>query len=103
MAAKDPLQVGMLCYPGLTQLDLTGPYEVLSRMQDTHVYILWKDTGPVKTDGGFCIVPDLRLRDAPRLDVLVVPGGLGQQDLMEDDEILDFLKLQAGTARYIVS
>jgi len=72
-------------------------------MSDTQVYILWKDTGPVKTQGGFCIVPDRTLRDAPRLDLLVVPGGLGQQDLMEDDEILNFLKLQAETARYMVS
>src|SRR6266567_3035420 len=103
MTPKDPLQVGMLCYPRLTQLDLTGPYEVLSRMSDTQVYILWKDTGPVKTQGGFCIVPDRTLPDAPRLDLLVVPGGLGQQDLMEDDEILNFLKLQAETARYMVS
>lgn len=97
------LQVGMLCYPRLTQLDLTGPYEVLSRMPDTQVHILWKDTAPVKTEGGFCIVPDLSLRESPRLDVLVVPGGLGQQDLMEDDEVLNFLRTQAETARYLVS
>jgi cyclohexyl-isocyanide hydratase len=101
--AKNPLQVGMLCYPRLTQLDLTGPYEVLSRMPDTQVHILWKDTVPVKTEGGFCIVPNLKLGDSPKLDVLVVPGGLGQQDLMEDDEVLTFLRTQAETARYVVS
>ena len=98
-----PLQVGMLYYPRLTQLDLTGPYEVLSRMQDSEVRILWKDTAPVKTETGFCIVPTLRLRESPNLDVLVVPGGLGQQDLMEDDEISGFLRNQARTARYQVS
>lgn len=103
MTPKKPLEVGMLCYPRLTQLDMTGPYEVLSRMSDTQVHILWKDTAPVKTEGGFCIVPNLKLRDAPRLDVVVVPGGIGQQDLMEDDEVLGFLKIQAESARYMVS
>jgi cyclohexyl-isocyanide hydratase len=103
LMAKNPLQVGMLCYPRFTQLDLTGPYEVLSRMPDTQVHILWKDTAPVKTEGGFCIVPNLKLGDSPKLDVLVVPGGLGQQDLMEDDEALTFLRTQAETARYVVS
>lgn len=103
MTATNPLQVGLLCCPRLTQLDMTGPYEVLARMPDTVVHILWKDTAPVKTEDGFCIVPDLRLREAPELDVLVVPGGLGQQDLMEDDEVLNFLREQAETARYVVS
>ena len=101
--ATNPLRIGFLCYPGLTQLDLTGPYEVLSRMTDTAAHILWKDTAPVKTERGFCIVPDRRLCEAPEMDVVVVPGGLGQQDLMEDDEVLSFLRAQAKTARYVVS
>jgi len=103
MDDTNPLQVGMLCYPRLTQLDLTGPYEILSRMSNTEVHILWKNITPVKTERGFCIVPDLRLRETPKLDVLVVPGGLGQQDLMEDEEVLNFLRIQAETARYVVS
>lgn len=98
-----PLQVGMLCYPRLTQLDLTGPYEVLSRMPDAEVHILWKDTAPVKAERGFCIVPTLSLPESPNLDVLVVPGGLGQQDLMDDDEVLSFLRKQVECARYLVS
>ena len=98
-----PLQVGMLCYPRLTQLDLTRPYEVLSRMPDAEVHILWKDTAPVKTERGFCIVPTLSLPESPNLDVLVVPGGLGQQDLMDDDEVLSFLRKQVECARYLVS
>src|SRR5258708_14981388 len=103
MADTNPLQVGMLCYPRLTQLYLTGPYEILSRMSNTEVHILWKNAAPVKAERGFWIVPDLRLRETPKLDVLVVPGGLGQQDLMEDEEVLNFLRIQAETARYVVS
>lgn|SRR5262249_3433128 len=103
MKDERPLQVGMLCYPRLTQLDLTGPCEVLSRMPNTEVHILWKNNAPVKTESGFCIVPNLTLHESVILDVLVVPGGHGQQDLMEDDEVLSFLRRQAETARYLVS
>lgn len=98
-----PLQLGMLCYPRLTQLDLTGPYEVLSRTQGSEVHVLWKDTAPVKAEKGFWIVPTRTLRETPNLDVLVVPGGPGQQDLMEDDEVLSFLRVQAQNAQYLVS
>src|SRR5215472_9466288 len=103
MTGKDKLQIGMLCYPRLTQLDLTGPYEVLCRMPDTEVHIIWKDTKPVRTESGFCIVPTLSLSNSPKFDVVVVPGGLGQQGLMEDEEILNFLRTQAETTRYLVS
>jgi cyclohexyl-isocyanide hydratase len=103
MNDKRPLQVGMLYYPRLTQLDLTGPYEVLARMADTLVHILWKDKTPVKTESGLCIVPTLSLRESPNLDMLVVPGGHGQRDLMEDDEVLSFLRKQAEIACYVVS
>jgi hypothetical protein len=75
------LQVGFLCYPRLTQLDLTGPYEVLVRMPNTKARVLWKDTIPVSTEDGLRIVANCSLADAPKLDVIVVPGGLGQQDL----------------------
>ena len=61
MIGNRTLQVGMLCYPKLTQLDLTGPYEVLSGMPDTQVHVLWKDTVPVRTESGLCIVADLKL------------------------------------------
>lgn len=103
MSSDAVLQVGILCYPRITQLDMTGPYEVLVRMSNTKIHVLWKDTTPVKTEGGLCIVPDLALNDAPRLDVLVVPGGIGQQDLMEDKEVVSFLRIEAETAQYVVS
>jgi len=103
MTENRPLYLGLLCFPGLTQLDMTGPYEVLVRMPGARVSVVWKDTSPVKTEGGLHIVPDLALADTPGFDVLVVPGGKGQQDLMEDKEILGFLRSQAETARYTVS
>src|SRR5260370_14592901 len=103
MAENALLQVGLLCFPRLTPLDLMGPYEVLVRMPDTKTHILWKDTAPVRTAPGLRIVPDLTMADSPRLDVLVVPGGPGTDDLMEDEKVLEFLAIQGATARYIVS
>ena len=103
MANEAPLQVGFLCYPRLTLLDMTGPYEVLVRMPNTKVHILWKEKIPVSTEDGLQIVANCSLADAPKLDVIVVPGGLGQQDLMEDQQVLGFLRTRAETARYIVS
>jgi cyclohexyl-isocyanide hydratase len=103
MPYEAPLQVGFLCYPRLTQLDMTGPYEVLVRMPNTKVHILWKEKSPVSTEDGLQIVANCSLADSPKLDVIVVPGGLGQQDLMEDQQVLGFLRTQAETARYVVS
>ncbi|HVV85813.1 MAG TPA: DJ-1/PfpI family protein [Kofleriaceae bacterium] len=96
-------QIGFLLFPGLTQLDLTGPYEVLSRLPGGRLHLLWKDTAPVRADSGLALVPTGTLADAPQLDVLVVPGGFGQMALMDDAEVLDFLRRQAAGARHVTS
>ena len=95
--------VGMLIFPRLTQLDMTGPYEVLARMPNTKVHLVAHTLDPVKTDRGMMIVPTITYADCPRLDVVMVPGGPGQQDLMEDPVVLDFLRRQASTAKYVTS
>src|SRR4051812_3072700 len=71
------LSVGMVLFPGLTQLDLTGAYEVLARMPDTRVHLVAATPEPVRTEWGLTILPDATFRDAPALDVLCVPGGWG--------------------------
>lgn len=97
------IHVGFLLFPGLTQLDLTGPYEVLARLPGARLHLLWKDLAPVRADSGLAIVPTATLADAPRLDVVVVPGGYGQIAIMDDREVLDFLRAQAEHARYVTS
>ena len=87
--------VGMLIFPRLTQLDMTGPYEVLARLPNTKVHLVAHTLDPVKTDRGMMIVPTVTYADCPQLDVVMVPGGPGQQDLMEDAVVLDFLRRQA--------
>ncbi|MFN3658825.1 MAG: DJ-1/PfpI family protein [Pseudolabrys sp.] len=96
-------RIGMLLFPRLTQLDLTGPYEVLARLPNSTVELVAKTLDPVKTDRGMTIVPTVTYATCPPLDVIMVPGGPGQQDLMEDEEALAFLRKQAATAQYVTS
>jgi cyclohexyl-isocyanide hydratase len=95
--------IGMLIFPRLTQLDMTGPYEVLARLPDTKVELVARTLDPVTTDRGMQIVPTVTYDSCPPLDVVMVPGGPGQQDLMEDDAALSFLRKQAATAQYVTS
>ncbi len=95
--------IGMLIFPRLTQLDMTGPYEVLARLPNTKVHLISHSLDPVKTDRGMMIVPTVTFADCPQLDVVMVPGGPGQQDLMEDAVVLQFLQRQAPGAKYITS
>lgn len=98
-----PVQIGILLYPNVTQLDATGPAQVLSRVPGAKMHMIWKTLDPVPTDAGFSIVPTTTFADCPKLDVICVPGGGGQVALMTDDETLDFLRKQAATARYVTS
>jgi len=96
-------RIGMLIFPRLTQLDMTGPYEVLARLPNTSVELVARTLDPVKTDRGMQILPTVTYATCPPLDVVMVPGGPGQQDLMEDEEALDFLRRQAASAQYVTS
>ena len=95
--------IGMLIFPRLTQLDMTGPYEVLARLPNTKVHLIAHSLDAVTTDRGMMILPTVTFADCPQLDVIMVPGGPGQQDLMEDSMVLEFLRRQARGARYITS
>lgn len=97
------MQIGLLLFPNLTQLDLTRPFEVFARTPGAEVHLLWKTLEPVRDDRGMRILPSRTLAETPQLDVICVPGGPGQIDLMLDDEVLDFLRAQAKDARWITS
>jgi cyclohexyl-isocyanide hydratase len=96
-------RIGMLIFPRLTQLDMTGPYEVLARLRNTTVDLVSRTRDPVTTERGMQIVPTVTYSDCPPLDVVMVPGGPGQQDLMEDEATLEFLRKQAASAKYVTS
>src|SRR3974390_2829547 len=93
---------GMLVFPNLTQLDLTGPYEVLARLPGAETLLLWKTLDPVRSEHGLTILPTATLMSCSPLDLILVPGGGGINPLLEDAEILDFLRRTAAEARYVV-
>jgi cyclohexyl-isocyanide hydratase len=103
MAGGETMHIGILIFPNVTQLDATGPAQVFSRMPGATLHMVWKSLDPVKTDAGFSIVPTTAFADCPQLDVVCVPGGAGQIDLMNDEETLAFLRQQAAGARYVTS
>jgi cyclohexyl-isocyanide hydratase len=97
------LEIGMLLYPQITQLDLTGPFEVLMRVPGTRVRTIGKTLDPVHSEGGLTLVPAATYADAPKLDVLFVPGGAGQVELTKDAETLAYLHAVGTHARWVTS
>ena len=97
------LQIGSLLFEGIDQIDLTGPFEVLSRIPNSTYRIYGKGAAPVRDIRGLRLMPDASLADAPPLDVLHVPGGFGQEALMEDAEVIAWIRQQAAGACSIFS
>lgn len=96
------MKIGLALFPGLCQLDMTGPHEVMVRYPGAEVQVVAATMQNVTTDRGLTIRPDCNLFAAPQFDVFVMPGGPGQQALMSDDGWLEFLRMQAGGARIMM-
>lgn len=96
-------EIGLLIFPDITQLDMTGPYEVFIKFPDANVHLIWKSREPITAGGGMQILPTTTYADCPPLDIICVPGGAGMNPLLTDDETLAFLRAQAETAKYITS
>ncbi len=97
------LQIGSLLFAGLDQIDLTGPFEVLSRIPNATYRIYGAGTAAVRDVMGLRLAADADLAAAPPLDVLHVPGGPGQEALMEDEAVLAWVQQQASTALCVFS
>src|SRR5262245_52054122 len=95
--------IGIALFPRLTLLDVAGPYEVFARIPDARVRLASSSLDPIRTDQGMEILPDTPFEEAPSFDVLFVPGGPGQYQMMEDNAFIGFLKKQAGNAKWITS
>lgn len=97
------LAIGCLVYPRQDQIDFTGPFEVLSRIPDSTVHVIGKERLAFRDVKGLILTPDMSIKEAPQLDLLHVSGGLGQQALMGDAEVLSLIKNQADSGRYVFS
>jgi cyclohexyl-isocyanide hydratase len=97
------LQIGIVLFPRVTQLDFTGPLQVFSSVPGAEVHLIWKRIEPVASDSVMTITPTVGFADCPQLDVICVPGGMGTDDMINDEEMLAFLRKQAAGAKYITS
>jgi transcriptional regulator GlxA family with amidase domain len=97
------LDIGFLVYPRHTPLDLVGPWEVLNRLPNAKVHLIWTRRGPVQGEGGMEITATTAFADAPPLQLLLVPGGPGQLSLMKHTLLLDYIRACAETAEWICS
>ncbi len=102
-AGNTTLKIGALLFEGLDQTDLTGPYEVFARLPDATCQVFAKSTAPVRDVRGLRLLADATLAEAPQLDVLHIPGGFGQEALMDDTETLDWITRQAAGTHYVFS
>jgi cyclohexyl-isocyanide hydratase len=97
------LHIGCLIFPRIDQSDFTGPFEVLARIPDSTIHVIAKTKSPVTDMLGLILTPNLSIAEAPPLDVLLVPGGYGQQDLMEDEEVLTLIRNHFAAGKLIFS
>lgn len=95
--------IGMILFPRLTQLDLTGPYEVFAKMPNTRIVLAAASRDPVISEHGLAIVPDTPFSEAPPFDLLFVPGGSGVNAMLDDDAFLAFLRRQGKQAQYVTA
>ncbi|MEL6333553.1 MAG: DJ-1/PfpI family protein [Cyanobacteria bacterium J06633_2] len=103
MSDLQPYTVGLVIYPGMTTLDIVGPQTVFSTLPGIKLHRLWKVLEPIEADDGMVIVPDTTFTDCPPLDVLCIGGGMKQMAIVDDPEVLGFLKKQGNTAQFITS
>jgi len=103
VAPETHLQIGSLIFDRLDQIDLTGPFEVFSRVPNSTYRIYGKSTAPLRDLRGLRMMADASLDEAPQLDLVHIPGGFGQEALMDDEEILGWIRRQAKGARCVFS
>ena len=103
MTELSPLTVAFLLFPNITQLDLTGPAQVLSRLGNTKIELVWKNLEPVSTDSGFPLTPTATFDEIIDADIVCIPGGLGTLDIMQDETVLNWVREVSKTADWITS
>lgn len=98
-----PFRVAIFVFPRVTQLDFTGPQQIFASVPGVEIGHFWKTLDPIASETGLKFLPDRTLEDESPIDLLCVPGGPGQVDLMRDEAVLDFLKRAAAEAKYVTS
>ncbi|MEY4952497.1 MAG: hypothetical protein RL299_921 [Pseudomonadota bacterium] len=97
------MHIAFLLFPNVTQLDLTGPAQFLSRLPDAKVDLVWENIAPVPTDAGFSILPTATFAQVPQADLICIPGGMGIADVIDHAPALDWVRQVGGNAQWVTS
>ena len=98
------MKIGFFLFPNITQLDFTGPLQILNRLPDAETYAIAETLAPIATDCGIAIVPTHDYTTAPEvLDMICVPGGFGVIEALSDEGFIEFLRAKAHSATYVTS
>lgn len=97
------MHLAFLLFPNVTQLDLTGPAQFLSRLPGAKVDLVWESIVPVPTDAGFSILPTATFADVPAADLICVPGGMGIADVIDHAPALDWVRQVGAGAQWVTS
>jgi cyclohexyl-isocyanide hydratase len=103
MAEPQPVSIAFLLFPGITQLDLTGPAQVLSRLGNQTLHFVAANHAPVATDAGFSILPTATFDEVPSAGIICVPGGFGTIDAIEDEATLAWVRRVGEKAEWVTS
>ncbi len=95
--------IGLVFYPGMTALDIVGPQTVFATLPGVQIHRIWKTLDPIQTDDGMRIIPDTTFDNCPPLDLICIGGGLAQSAVVDDPEILAFLRKQGSMTKFITS
>src|SRR3954453_10211943 len=98
------MQIAILIFDKLTALDAIGPYEVLSRWPEVDLRFVSQETGTKRTDtGALWVSADATIAEVTSPDILLIPGGEGNRPLMEDNEVLDWVRAADATMKWTTS
>jgi len=100
---SSPFHIGFVLFDHLTQLDFTGPLQVLARLPGAQIHLAAKTLRPVTTDSVLTVPPTVSFDDCPPLDMICVPGGFGVDAAMGDEALISFVARQGAQARYVTS
>ena len=98
-----PLTIGALIFSRMDQIDFTGPFEVLSRIPNSTIHAIAQTKSPVRDVQGLILTPEMSIAEGPELDVMLVPGGYGQQQLMDDEEVLALIRNHFDAGKLVFS
>ena len=99
----EPLQIGFVLFPNVTQLDFTGPLQILSRLPGAEVHLIASSLDPVPTDAVLTLNPTVTFADCPPLDIICIPGGFGTDQAVTDETLIEFVRREGARARYVTS